>query len=74
MTPGARGLNTYRAVSIASGRWAVEWFLGDASMGLVVGTFDYEPEALFAVYTLARMEARSIRVAGHRLPPPHDDA
>jgi hypothetical protein len=52
----------------------VEWFLGDASMGLVVGTFDYEPEALFAVYTLARMEARSIRVAGHRLPPPHDDA
>ncbi len=68
MTPGARGLNTYRAVSIASGRWAVEWFLGDASMGLVVGTFDYEPEALFAVYGVGLFSGcYDIWISGHAI-------
>jgi hypothetical protein len=56
MTPGPRALNTYRAVSVGTGRWAVEWSRDGTVIGRVFGSFDTEAEALFSVYELARME------------------
>jgi hypothetical protein len=51
-------LNTYRAVPLDSGQWAIAWSVGGIVHGLTLGTFDTHGEALFHVYELARMELR----------------
>jgi hypothetical protein len=58
-------MNTYCAVPLESGRWAVEWSVDGIVHGLTFGTFDLKVEALFHAYELARMEWREAsRAAG----------
>ena len=47
-------MNTYRAVHLETGRWAVEWSVGGAVLANTCGTFDTEADAAFAA--LARDE------------------
>jgi hypothetical protein len=49
-------VNTYRAVPLASGRWAIAWSTKGQNQGLLFGTFETEVEALFRVYEFARIE------------------
>jgi hypothetical protein len=51
-------VNTYRAVLLDSGRWAVEWSVDGIVHGLVYGTFETEDEARFCAYELALKEMR----------------
>jgi hypothetical protein len=49
-------MNTYRAVRLETGRWAVEWTADGAVVGCVPGTFDTEVEAYVAAFNLTRLE------------------
>lgn len=51
-------MNTYHAVQLDTGRWAVEWFAEGKSQGFLPGTYTSEAEAAFAAYELARREMK----------------
>jgi hypothetical protein len=59
-------MNTYRAVHLESGRWAVEWSVDGVALANTVGIFYNEAEATFAAYELVRMEW----VEAAKIPPP----
>ena len=61
-------MNTYRAVHLETGRWAVEWSVGGTVLANTSGTFDTEADAAFAAYALARDEWEGAsRLAKHYL-------
>lgn len=49
-------MNTYRAIRVESGHWAIEWWVKGVRKSLVWGWFATEGEALFAACDLATME------------------
>jgi hypothetical protein len=51
-------MNTYRAVQLESGRWAVEWSADGKRQGFTLGSCTSEAEACFLAYEFARMEMK----------------
>ena len=51
-------MNTYRAVQVESGRWAVQWLVDGKPHGFTLGSCADEAEACFMAYEFARMEMK----------------
>jgi hypothetical protein len=49
-------MNSYRAIKVETGQWALEWEAEGVRQDLNLGSFATETEALIAAYECARME------------------
>ena len=50
-------MNTYRAIAIEPGVWAIERLVDGVAVGLLTRRYEDESEAAYAVYELARQES-----------------
>jgi hypothetical protein len=52
----ANAMNTFKAVELDSGRWAVERFVNGESQGIMSGRYADKAEADYMIHVFARLE------------------